>query len=483
MPLHALALAVVGATSGGAPSRGPRPNVVLIRTDDQEQGSLSARLPDGRLVMHNVHRLLVEEGEAFRTHFVSTPLCSPSRATLLTGQYAHNHHVYTNSPPYGGYPALDASETLPVWLRRAGYRTIYAGGKYMNAYDGSAPPGWDQWFIATPGYYDYTINENGVRVSYGYGPSDYATDVTTRIAVRCIRASKAAGVPFFLLVDYFAPHRNPPYQGDPDGRNPNPIPAPRHRGTLAGSTPVLPPSFNEADVSDKPQYVRTLHALGPTEIRDVVDHRRDTLEALRAVDDGVGAILEALGSTGLLDATYVLYTSDNGYQFGEHRLFKGKDVPYRESVNVPLLVRGPGVPRNLVREDVVGNVDLAPTIAELAGATPTRVQDGISLVPLLSDPAALLDRDLLIEIFEANSPGVAFATGLYGRTSRYAEYDYDGDGTADDVEVYRTSEDGCSGPDEYELQNLIRDPCEMPFVRWLHERAQALRLCSGAGCR
>jgi len=463
--------------SGGAPTR---PNIVVFRTDDQDQYSMSARLPNGNYVLPNIRRLIGSQGVTFRNSFVTCSLCSPSRASFLTGQDVHNHHVYTNDPPVGGYPALDQSRTLPVWLQHAGYQTIYVGGKYMNAYDTSSPLGWNQWNIQTPTYYGYNMYETGgVIETFGDGVADYSTDVTTRKALEFINSNRDDSKPFFLLVDYFAPHKNSGGVLCPPGETcPNPIPSQQYMGSLSQYTPYFPPSLNEADVSDKPSFISTLPLLTQDQIRDLVGFYRDTLEALRSVDDGVGRIMSALKSTGSLDNTYVFYTSDNGFTFGEHRNFKGKDDQYRESINVPLLITGPGVLKNVVREDVVANIDLAPTIEALTGAQPTLVQDGRSLVPLMTNASASWDRDLLLENYSNQSAVTerSVYSGVRNRGYRYTEYDYDYDGLIDDMELYRFVPDQCgSTTDFFELENQRHNACYVPLIRQLHARLQQLK--------
>jgi hypothetical protein len=204
----------------------------------------------------------------------------------------------------------------------------------------------------------------------------------------------------------------------------------------------------------------------------------DTLETLRSVDDGVGSIMGALERAGSLDNTYVFYTSDNGFTFGEHRMFKGKDDQYRESITVPLLIAGPGVLKNIVREDVVANIDLAPTIVALTGAQPTLVQDGTSLVPLMTNASASWSRDLLLENYSNESAvtGRSVYAGIRNQGYRYTEYDYDYDGLIDDTELYRFVPDQCgSTTDSFELENQGHDACYIQLIRQLHARLQQLK--------
>ena len=241
-----LCVAAVSSGAVGAPtahSKPPkRPNIVVIMTDDQTVESIR--------VMKNVKRLLVAQGTSFDNSFASFSLCCPSRATFLTGQYAHNHGVLSNKPPYGGYYALDNSNTLPVWLKRAGYETILVG-KYLNGYGEhdkhEIPPGWTEWHGAVNNsayqFYGYTLNENGTLVKYGRDPASYQTDVYADKAVEIVRRRAAERKPFFLWLSFLAPHvGGPPTPGRSALTT---LPAPRHLGRFAASPLPTPPSFNE----------------------------------------------------------------------------------------------------------------------------------------------------------------------------------------------------------------------------------------------
>lgn len=346
---------------------GQAPNVLLIVTDDQRSDTLG--------VMPNV-RALANEGVVFDQSFVPTSLCSPSRASLLTGRYAHHVGVFSNLPPHGGAPVFDASTTMATALHDAGYTTGYFG-KYQNAYDQvspAIPPGWDDWhaFIDDLNlYFDYRLNENGVEVPYGNTPPDYSTDVLRDEVLGFITTHAAA--PWFAVYAPAAPHSPA-------------TPAPRHAGTFAGIRPWRPTSYEEADVSDKPPFWSQLKQTWPsTGLGAAIDQLRpNQLETLLAVDEAVAAFMAALEISGAADRTIVIYTSDNGSMWGEHWM-DGKRTGYEESLRVPLVVRDPQALRYREKRRLVLNLDLAPTIAELTGATLTNV-DGQSLVPLLHAP-------------------------------------------------------------------------------------------------
>jgi arylsulfatase A-like enzyme len=452
--------------SQGAQRLHTRPNVLVIMTDDETVENVR--------VMTNVRRLLAAQGTTFDNFVTSFPLCCPSRATFLTGQYSHNDHVVGNSI-VNGLANLNQQETLPVWLRRAGYSTLFVG-KYLNEYRNlglrKTPPGWDDWNVTlTFGYYNYALVRNGKAFRYGSKPEDYQTDVLTRIALDVLDRHAGSSKPFFMWLSYFAPHVGGPTEpGDPIGLQ-TPAVAPRDRGAFANEPLPMPASFNEADISDKPAAIRNLPSLSPEEIEAITSSYRQRLESLLAVDDGIGLVLAKLRSLGELDNTLILFTSDNGWFQGEHRIADGKVLLYEPSIRVPLIVRGPGVPKNAHLEQPTANVDLAPTILAAAHAKPGLPQDGRSLLPLFADPGLEWGRDILLE----RGPG-ASGTGppLYSaiRTPRYVYAEY----TTGERELYDLRAD----PDE--LQSLHADPAEGPLMAELSARLARLRTCAGAAC-
>jgi arylsulfatase A-like enzyme len=345
-------------------SSGSRPNVILIVTDDQRADTLEA--------MPNVRRLLGGHGITFRNAFVTTSLCCPSRAGILTGRSSRHTGVFGNLPPNGGAVSFDHRSTLATWLDDAGYTNGFVG-KYLNDYQSIAhfvPPGWDEWAAVTTSalkYFDYVLNENGRFIPYGSDPSDYSTDVLGRIATRFLRSARP---PFFLHFCPLAPHLPVGYLAGPS--------APPSPGPPVASGP----SFNEADVSDKP-WGRLHSPLPARAIASRSRVREHTAQSLQAVDRAVANMVEVLEERGQLDNTVIVFTSDNGLLLGEHRLWLEKIWPYEESIRVPLVVRTPWTTSPTVDEHLVLNVDLAPTLAELAGVTPWPAPDGRSLAPLL----------------------------------------------------------------------------------------------------
>src|SRR5215210_963118 len=347
----AIVLAFVVVSPDPARAAEP-PTIVIVLTDDQRWDSLWA--------MPTVQAQLVDRGMTFTNAFVSNPLCCPSRTTLLTGKYSHTTGVWTNEPPLGGFPAFDDSATLATWLSAAGYRTGFFG-KYLNAYSGTyIPPGWDRWFAFARGYFDYDVNDDGLVRRFGSDEADYSTDVTSDKAVSFIEETSG---PLFIHFSPFAPH----VAGRWDSKTGwYPIPAARHADLFPDLAPWRPPSFNEDDVFDKPPWIQQL-TLTPTLIQRLDVLLRKQLQSLQAVDEGVERILAALEATGRLDNTVVVFMSDNGFSLGEHR-WVTKSLPYEESIRVPLVIRyDPLTSPGSASDELVANVDLAQTLAELAG--------------------------------------------------------------------------------------------------------------------
>ena len=453
-----------------APGAAAKPNIVVLMTDDQTLDSMS--------VMPQTQKLLGEKGTTFTRNFVNYSLCCPSRATLYTGQYAHNHGVLGNGPPTGGYTRLDKSNWLPLWLQAAGYRTMHVC-KFLNGYGRlspptEVPPGFNDWYgtvdPTTYSYWNYTVNENGVLHTYGAAnePAFYSTDFFARRANELIAAAAPSDQPFFISVAFLAPHAGQPVEpGDPPGQ-PTPAPAPRHVNAFSTVGLPQPASFNEADVTDKPAAMQRRPLLTPERTAAIQENYQQRLESLLAVDEAVASIVGGLNAAGELDDTLILFTSDNGFFHGEHRVPQGKILAYEPSIRLPLIMRGPGVPENERQSQLVTNADLAPTILDAANAKAGRAQDGRSLFGLFGDPGVQWGRELLIE--GGNNQGLTF-TALRNYRWKYIEH------RNGELELYDLERD----PDE--LTNVAADPALAPLRAAMAGRLAALRACAGRSCR
>jgi len=354
--------------------RPAHPNIIFILTDDMAATDLA--------YMPRTIKLIQNQGISFDKFFVSISLCCPSRTSLLRGQYAQNTKVTDNALPYGGFDRVYQlgleNSMLPDWLKQAGYRTALFG-KYLNFYPGLAgktyiPPGWDEWASPVDGFpyteFNYTLNENGKLVKYGNTPQDYETDVLSSLSLKFINNSLNQNQPFFVYIATYAPHH--PY-----------TPAPRHAGMYNTLSLPKPPSFNEADMSDKKGTLLWKYPLTDNQINDLQTDYRLRMESLQAVDEMVGKVVDTLSAAGKLNDTYIFFTSDNGYHLGQHRLPAGKNTPYEEDILVPFLVSGPDIRSGGHVKELTGNIDIAPTIADLAGATIPNFVDGRSLTSFL----------------------------------------------------------------------------------------------------
>jgi N-acetylglucosamine-6-sulfatase len=372
----------------------------------------------------------------------------PVWATILTGTYSHTNGVWTNAPPGGGFAYFNDTNTLPVWLHAAGYATALIG-KYLNGYDALnttpdyIPPGWDRWFAfwGTDDYFNYEVSDEGALRSFGADEASYSTDVLAAQAEDFIRSAPS---PFFL---YFAP-KAPHYSGGADADPFRVDPAPRDAGRLSGLSSWSSPSVNEADLSDKPAWVKSLPLISQAHIDEL---REGQLESLLAVDQALAHMLAALKDTGRLANTDIIFTSDNGYGWGEHR-WAGKLAPYEKVIHVPLVIRlglGSGAAS---KSRIVANVDLAPTIIDLAGAS-RPAAEGRSLAPLVRGRTLPWRKRLLLENQErpeyapqTYKGGVPSYCGLREPRWKYVQY------ATGEEELYDLA------TDSYELANLAHRP-------------------------
>jgi arylsulfatase A-like enzyme len=453
-----------------------RPNILFILSDDQRWDTTDdTHSPSGAFVMPRTRAEIAARGVEFPQAFMTTPLCCPSRSSILSGQYAHRTGVYKNGGNNGGADDFVDTQSIAVWLRDAGYRTSLVG-KYLNGYAGLwgntdppyVPPGWTDWYgMENVAFYNYTIVEpDGLggyhEVFYGSAPTDYSTDVLREKAKGFISSAVSNGEPFFLYLAFKAPHLPQ-------------IPAPRHEGMFQNLPPWRPPSYNEADVSDKPTWLQSTPLMTPTQQADLDQVRIDQLEMLQAVDEALGGsttygitgVLEHLRALGVEENTIVVYFSDNGWHWGEHRT-RAKNKPYEEAIRAPMMVRYPKLaPLPRTDERMALNIDFAPTFAELAGAGIPIFEDGVSLVRVLDGTAPTWRTDFLTEGWPAAFPWATVREGQW----KYTEIPVTpGDPmTAFEIELYDLVND------PYELTSLHADPGQAARIAAMAARLRQLR--------
>ncbi len=484
-----------------------RPNIVVIMVDDLDVQVWNAALT--LEVLPNIKEHLIDNGTTFEQMFTSQPLCCPSRATFQTGQYSHNSNVVGNDGYYPAFKADMEDTALAMWLKEAGhddgvYRTGFIG-KYLNGSGNDAlytPPGWDVWqaFVMGTSYYcmyGYTMaNTGGAPTVAGSEPHEYQTDMVTELAVDFIETKDVR--PFFLSLNPTAPHAEGCLDGTPDIRT-----APRYEGLT--TTVALPTqaSYNEDDVTDKPAWIQATAPLLPGKLAQHTNFFNAKIAAMRPVDDMVGRVFAALKAQNKLTNTVVMFISDNGYQYGTHRL-KGKQDFYEESTRVPMVVRLPNQTFPYVQQSWILNTDWAVTIADFAGVTPLNTPDGRSFRPLLANHGTAGTRQTILMRANENPEDL---TGVGGGT----EGDDDGehipflavrtrdpaltlDGTGQTVLVYAETYDWDGTPAGTELYDLAVDPDQMTSFHasvipdrvtqrgLLQTRMNALKTCIGGTC-
>jgi arylsulfatase A-like enzyme len=487
-----------------------QPNIVVIMADDMRDDELR--------FMPKTRRLIGDQGVRFANAFSPHPLCCPARASFLTGQYTHNHKVWSNAEPWG-FSALDDSATLPVWLNRAGYNTLMLG-KYLNGYgsgktpDGSSPltylpPGWTDWRGAVSGpedwddpeaggtyrYYDTTLNDNGTLRG---SPGRYQTRLFGDESEDMIAEAASSPRPFFLWASYVAPHSGTPREVD------DPKPVQRTDGvTESYVTPARPRDVRglfdtvirqapghegEADARDKPFFVRDLPQPTRSEQDALLAVALQRAESLSVLDAEVERTVDRLEQAGELDDTIVVFASDNGFFLGEHRMRRGKTLAYEPSLRVPMLMRGPGIPAGEIRTDPFLTTDFAPTFLEASGARPQPSVDGMSMLDVARSGDRGWSRGVLTEtgprrvgngiaesdnwLVHGKGPSpLRFSQGV--RTARYLYVEH----RSHEKELYDLRND------PGQLTNIVDRPGESRVVRRLARVLDSLRNCSGAGCR
>jgi arylsulfatase A-like enzyme len=505
----ALAAGVLAASEARGTTTGA--NVVFILTDDMTSAELAG--------MPNVQSLIGAEGTTFNEAYVSFPLCCPSRATMLSGQYMHNHGVHGNFPPNGSWFKWRSHESndLPVWLQQDGYYNVHIG-KYMNGYslvDGTlpVPEGWSEWYGKVSEdalYFDYNIVEKTgpsatPRITfYGDQPTDYQTDVFGDRAVDFVNDSAVSRQPFWLNLWFNSPHG--PFD-----------PAPRDLYRLAGSPVPKLPAFNEKDIRDKPRWLQKQlkRRLTKRQIKVIDNERRRQQEQLISVDESVGELIQALKDKGILDDTYVIFASDNGFFRGEHRIASGKYLPYDPASRVPLLIRGPGIPPGGVSNELVWNGDIAQTIDQIASGSINASVDGRSLLPYAENATLRSTRPILLEADSGPAGTTGESAAASAAKARATRVHVAGRRGVDNLDqepdaIKSAANNIATAPayrsirtDRYEytiysngqseLYDMRRDPAQLSsvvkdpryrFVRkFLFDHLAALSTCAGEACR
>jgi N-acetylglucosamine-6-sulfatase len=356
------------AMAPALPAGAKRPNIVFVLADDFALN----------LVQYMPHLLkMQQDGVTFANYFVTDSLCCPSRSSIFTGRYPHDTGIYRNVGADGGYLGFlnrgHERVTFATALTAAGYHTAMLG-KYLNGYQPrqhAVAPGWNEWDVAGNGYpgFNYDLNQNGKVVRYANRPTDYLTDVVSAEAVNFVK-QQTADTPFVIEIATFAPHA--PY-----------TPAPRDANAFPGLRAPRTPAFNAAPDANAPKWLAGLPALSEIDAATIDNDFRKRAQSVLAIDAMIGALQQAVAAIGAADNTYFVFSSDNGYHMGEHRMMPGKMTAYDTDIHVPLIVTGPGVPAGRTVEEIVQNIDLCPTFAELGFAAAPASVDGRSLAPLM----------------------------------------------------------------------------------------------------
>ena len=462
--LISLLLTVTIFVSGQRPPAATtrRPNIVFILVDDLRWDELGiAGHP--YIKTPGIDRI-GKDGAFFRNAFMTTPLCSPSRASFLTGQYAHTHGIIDNVDRSAASHRLT---TFPLLLQRSGYETAFVGKWHMGN-DDSPRPGFDRWvsFKGQGTYINPDFNEDGVSIKR----TGYITDILNGYAVDFIKRQHQK--PFLVYLAHKAIHPEVTQRDDGSVNLADAelfVPAERHRKLYEGAPIPRRPNYKRTPAG-KPSLERRigdLPPLGPgtaTSDKSILDRQR----SLMAIEDGVSQIFEALKDSEQLDNTIIVFASDNGYFYGEHGLSVERRLAYEESIRMPLLVRYPkAIKPGTVRDELVLNIDLAPTLLELAGVTVPTTMQGHSLVPLLKDAQSSWRNSFLIEYYSDKVfPRVSQMGYKAIRNTQWKYIHY--------LELPGMDELYDLKSDPYELKNLIDDPASAKALTELKKEMERL---------
>ncbi|MBS44042.1 MAG: hypothetical protein CMH83_12945 [Nocardioides sp.] len=440
------------------PGIAEQPNIILITTDDMTVSDLA--------YMPKLKKVLTEQGVDFTRMLSPHPLCCPARGAILTGQYAQNNGVKSNQDPFN-YAALQKETALPVWLHEAGYRTAFTG-KYLNGFGTKGPrqPGWDYWdpsMINPYSYIGYEMYNDGDRQWYKkLNNVDY---INMRVR-KLVDEWAPSDQPFFIWASHVAPHgRLDKVKDIPSTAKA--LPPNRFANDFANEQS---PSLSDPGYLDTGAGKNSLVQRKKQPTREKVNVVfRSRIRTLQAVDQGVSQLVGQLRRLGELDNTYLMFTSDNGFLVGEHHLIT-KNVPYRQSIRVPLIMRGPGLPAGETRAQRALMIDLAPTIADLADAEPLVTVDGVSLLPTAVADAPLRET-VLIQAGPQTEEDLPYGWWWRGvTTGRYTYARFFADGLE---ELYDRKND------PYELDNVSDDPRYADVLAELRRRTESLVTCSG----
>jgi N-acetylglucosamine-6-sulfatase len=443
---------VLGSARSGAAA--PKPNIVFVLTDDQFPGTQNA--------MPALKSNITSEGLTFTKMTSTFPLCCPGRATILRGQYAHNTHIYGNSLPLGGWAKFrnlgEQKSTIATWLNSAGYQTGLFG-KYLNNYGGlTKPPGWDRWYAWNSGPEGWNaLNDQGTQKPLTPQKADSGV---SQAALEFLdnRLNKAA--PVFAYVNFGAEH-SPYHHAKIDDDKFKGVGVPRNA------------SFNEDNVSDKPSKIRSLPKLSGSQISDLDRDYRNGLRSLMRVDRFIGDASDLLRRKGEMGNTYFVFYTDNGTHFGQHRLPHGKLKPYKEDTGFPLIVRGPGIPRGATNGDLLGNHDIAPTLASMGGANIPAFVDGRSFLGLTKNPSGTWPRTAVLSEMENNDSPPHSWDMLRMPQEVYTRYE------GPDREYYDLAKDPLQLHNALGAGDTTYLPPDTAIREYYEQRLHALTTCSG----